>query len=390
MNVNILDKLCCPSCLGDLTLHSFIEERIKYLQHPATILEGEQSYINEDDEDEKVIKEGVLLCRQCKIWYPIYSYVPVMLVFETYLHKCFARDYAVRFELLSEYSIPNGLPEPGEKSIQETFTEEWNCVPDNELSFLYSIEDLKLLNRKVLLKWLGYSQEEVGNILDIGCGIGRESVALQDVISNSEIFAIDLNFAVLKSGETFKSRPHFHLIISSLFHLPLKPSSFDLVYSQGVIHHTFSTVQAFKSIASYVRSGGYLTIWIYGLGDHLARTKDLGILVRVVYMAECVLRPFISRSPKVLRDIFFGILAIISHPIIKMKVRHKEKWQIVNTQHSIRDWLSHKYAYRHTYNEVFEWFEDIGFMIVDVQSPSAYRQLFQKCLWGIGVTGKKL
>jgi uncharacterized protein YbaR (Trm112 family)/ubiquinone/menaquinone biosynthesis C-methylase UbiE len=388
MNVRILDKLCCPLCQGELTLNSFVEESIKYLQHPPTMLEGEEGYVNEDDE--RVIKAGVLLCQQCKIWYPIYSYVPVMLAFETRLHKRFARDYAERFELLSEYSMPNRLPEPGEKSIQETFTDEWNCVQDNDLSFLYSIEDLKLLHRKVLLKWMEYSQEEIRNILDIGCGLGHESISLQDITSNAEIFAIDLNFAVLKSGEIFKSRPHIHLIISSLFHLPLKLSSFDLVYSQGVIHHTFSTVKAFRSIASYVRSGGHLTIWIYGLGDHLARTGDLGQLVRVVYVAECMLRPLISRSPKILRDVFFDTLAIICHPVIKMMVRHKAKWHLENTRHSIRDWLSHKYAHRHSYNEVFEWFENLGFRIVDVQSPSAYRQLFQKRLWGIGVTGKKL
>jgi ubiquinone/menaquinone biosynthesis C-methylase UbiE/uncharacterized protein YbaR (Trm112 family) len=388
MNVSVLDKLRCPVCLGELTLNSFVEESIKHLQHRPTMLEGEEGYIKEDNE--RVVKEGVLLCQHCKSWYPICSYVPVMLVFETHLHKRFARDYAEQLKLLSEYHTPTGRPEPGEKSIQETFTDEWNCVQDNELSFLYLIEDLKLLYRRVLLKWMESSQEEIKIILDVGCGLGHESIALQESISNAEIFAIDFNFAVLKSGEIFKSRLHIHLIVSSLFHLPFKPCSFDLVYSQGVIHHTFSTVKAFKSIASYVHSGGHLTIWIYGLGDHSARTGDLGQLVRVVYMAECVLRPLISRSPKLLRDIFFGISAIACHSIIKRMVKHKEKWKLENTRHSIRDWLSHKYVHRHSYNEVFEWFENLGFRIVDVQSPSAYRQLFQKRLWGIGVTGKKL
>ena len=361
---------------------------MKYVQHPAIMVESEDSYLNEDNE--RVVKDGVLLCQQCKIWYPIYSYVPVMLVFETHLHKRFAQDYAGQFERLLEYSMPNGLPEPGEKSIQETFTDEWRYVQDNDLSFLYSIDDLRSLHKDVLLKWIQYSTGEIKKVLDIGCGIGRESISLQDVISSSEIFAIDLNFAVLKGGEIYKSRPNLHLIISSLFHIPFKPYSFDLVYSQGVIHHTFSTEKAFKSIASYVRNGGYLTIWVYGLGDHLARTEDLGVLVRVVYMAECLLRPLISRSPKIIRDIFFGVLSVICHPIIKSMVNHKEKWKVENTIHSMRDWLSHKYVHRHSYNEVFEWFENLGFRIIDVQSPSAYRKLFQKRLWGIGVTGKRL
>ena len=42
-----------------------------------------------------------------------------------------------------------GLPKPGEKSVQETFTDEWgNRVQGDELSFLYSLEDLKALNKK--------------------------------------------------------------------------------------------------------------------------------------------------------------------------------------------------------------------------------------------------
>ncbi len=387
MKARILDKLCCPFCLGDLTLHAFVEESVKHLQYsPCEVERGETAI---GDGHERVIKEGVLLCQQCKIWYPIYSYVPIMLTFETDLHKRLAQEYTRQFSWLSEYRMPNGSPEPGEQSIQETFTDEWNYVQDDELSFVYSIDDLKLLHRNVLLKWMEYSEEKIGNILDIGCGIGHESISLQEVTDHAEIFAIDLNFAVLKGGEAYKSRPYLHLIISSLFHLPLKPASFDLVYSQGVIHHTFCTVKAFKSIASYVRQGGYLTLWIYGTGDHLARIEDLGSLVRLVYMAECFLRPVISRSPKVIRNIFFGIVATICHPVIKKMVRHQEKWKIANTMHSMRDWLSHKYVHRHTYNEVFEWFENAGFRIIGVQSPSAYRQLFQKRLWGIGVTGKK-
>jgi ubiquinone/menaquinone biosynthesis C-methylase UbiE/uncharacterized protein YbaR (Trm112 family) len=374
--------------MGGLTLISFVEESIKYLQHQGSILEGRGCGANEDDR--MIIKDGVLLCQNCKVWYPIYSYVPVMLVFETPFHKHFAQEYKDPLKRFPEYSIPNGQPEPGERSIQETFTDEWNCMNDNDLSFLYTIEDLKMLHGNVLLKWMKYSREKIQNILDVGCGIGQESISLQEVSGNAEVYAIDLNFALLKSGEFFKSKQNIHLIISSLFHIPLKTSSFDLVYSQGVIHHTFSTVEAFKSIASYVRDGGYLTVWIYGVGDHLARVEDLGILVRVIYVAECVLRPLISRSPRILRNALFRILAIICHPIIKMKVHHKDKWQLENTRHSMRDWLSHKYVHRHSYNEVFEWFENLGFRIVDVQSPTAYRQLFQKRLWGIGVTGKKL
>jgi hypothetical protein len=37
-----------------------------------------------------------------------------------------------------------------------------------------------------------------------------------------------------------------------------------------------------------------------------------------------------------------------------------------------------------------KWLENLGFAVIDVQSPAAYRSLFQKQLWGVGVTGKRI
>jgi hypothetical protein len=78
------------------------------------------------------------------------------------------------------------------------------------------------------------------------------------------------------------------------------------------------------------------------------------------------------------------------HPLIKSRVRHKANWKLGNTEHDLRDWLSPRYARRHSYNEVIEWFENLGFAITDIQSPAAYRQLFQKQLWGVGLTGRNV
>jgi hypothetical protein len=73
-----------------------------------------------------------------------------------------------------------------------------------------------------------------------------------------------------------------------------------------------------------------------------------------------------------------------------MRVRHKQKWDLKATEHGLRDWLSPRYAYRTHYNEVIEWFENMGFQIVDVLSIANYRRLFQKQLSGVGLTGIKI
>lgn len=111
-------------------------------------------------------------------------------------------------------------------------------------------------------------------------------------------------------------------------------------------------------------------------------------MTRAAYIAEAIIRPVISRVPKALRDVFFGITTIVFHPLIKTRVRHKESWKLKNTNHDLRNWLSPRYSNRHSYNEFLEWYEDLGFEVVDVQSPAAYKRLFQKRLGGVGVTGR--
>jgi SAM-dependent methyltransferase/uncharacterized protein YbaR (Trm112 family) len=378
-------SLCCPLCEGELILKSFIEEAIESIPNQTDLTSSEKSLTQGS---QRRIKEGALLCSECKVYYPIFSYVPVMLPFETNFHKKFAQDNYQKLQDFSEYKIPNGSARPGEKSVQETFTDQWHTVVDSELSFTYTQEELKLLNQKVWLKWLEHSREDVKKVLNVGCGMGRESVALQE-FTNSEIFAIDLNFALFKGAELRKDNHNINFVIASLFKIPFKPSFFDLVYSQGVIHHTYSTYDALKSIASHVRKEGYLFIWVYGLDDHLVLSGAVGLITRILYAVENVVRPLISSSPAFLRNILFSILTLIFYPLDMLRVRNTGTWKRKNTNHGLRDWLSPRFAFRHSYNEVLEWFEELGFDIFDVQSPAAYRQLFNKRLWGVGVTGKR-
>jgi hypothetical protein len=64
-------------------------------------------------------------------------------------------------------------------------------------------------------------------------------------------------------------------------------------------------------------------------------------------------------------------------------------WEKENTNHMLRDWLSHRYARRQSFNEVAGWFEERGLRVVSLQSPRAYSELFDRAIWGDGVTGVK-
>jgi arsenite methyltransferase len=214
-------------------------------------------------------------------------------------------------------------------------------------------------------------------------------MALRDLLPDAEVHGIDLNLSLLGRRQEYREDSKVSFAVASLFDLPFAEESFDFVYSQGVIHHTHSTEDAFASIASRVRSGGYLFIWVYGLDDHLAPGGASALSKRLNWTAEQALRPVLTRAPQRARDATFSALTTVWHPRMKSYQRHKGTWTRKNTNHALRDWLSPRYARRHGFNEVMEWFERAGFRVIDTQSPLAYSELFGRPVWGVGMTGVK-
>ena len=359
MDASALPWLRCPSCASELEHRAFDEG------------------------------SGALLCQSCRVYYPIVSDTPIMLRFPTALHEEFARRYADRLAELDGFRAPDGQPREGEAAIQETFTTQWDTVQEDELSFMYTREELVELNRRVWLPWLSDlpEDERPQAVLDVGCGVGTETVALQEATGAEQLWGVDLNFALLGRRAEYRDRPGVNFVVASLFDLPFAEGAFDLVYSQGVIHHTYSTEDAFDSISKHVRDGGRLFVWVYGLEDHLAPGGASRLSKHANVAAEAMLRPIASRAPEPVRDRLFDALTEVWHPRMRHRERHGQRWEKENTNHGLRDWLSHRYARRHGFNEMTEWYEDRGFHVVFTQSPRAYKELFGSPLWGVGMTG---
>jgi len=360
-------RLVCPKCRGPLRSIAFAEA------------------------ENGAVQDGVLLCDACRLRYPVVNRVPVMLLFRTAVHAQFDRKHAAALAAWPDHRAPEDEPLPGERTTQETFTEEWDLieVDGDDLSFTYTQEELVRLNRDVWLKWLPRSSEKIEHALVVGCGAGKELAALGQLLPECEIYATDINLSVVRVGGALGHQPHLHVTICSLFHLPFAEAAFDLVYSQGVLHHNRSTRAAFAAIAPFVRPRGYLFVWVYGLDDHLVKKGWTGLVARINYHVEMILRPALSVAPKFVREAFFFAAGVGLHALIKTRIRHRARWRLANTIHSLRDWLSPRYAHVHSYNEVLEWYEREAFDIVDVQAPGAYRDLFGKQLWGVGLTGQK-
>ncbi len=353
-------RLCCPVCAGALDARPF------------------------DDS----FWRGLLTCARCRTWYPVHGGIPVLLDFRVDFHERFASEESARLAELPGFHPPVGSPRPGERSTQRTFTEEWGLLQESEVWFHYTAEELVQLLRDVQLRWYRPGSTRVRSILDVGCGLGHETHALAQALPGAETIGIDVNLALLESPLTRQPPKNVRFVVASLFALPFPRSSFDLVYSNGVLHHTHSTEQAFDAVADFVAADGRFFLWVYG-GGFATPASSSRFRVAVGSVAEAVGRPLLSRSPEPLRNAFFKALTPYAHRRLLRRVRHPERWQRMNTEHTLRDMLSPRYAHRQNYNTVIEWFENRGLEIEAVQSARRYKQLFDYPAFGVGVTGRR-
>jgi ubiquinone/menaquinone biosynthesis C-methylase UbiE/uncharacterized protein YbaR (Trm112 family) len=371
---------CCPQCKQNLSIET-IEEKAA----PSTGA----------SEDSKSIKTGILLCANCRVWYPILNYVPVFYIFFLEeIHGLFAREHQDTLGQFSEYSPPKGAAEKGELRTLQSFSQQWksNSNSNSNLNFIHTFEEQKAIAKDVYLLWHDNPPKEVQTILDVGCGMGIEARALQSISANAKVFGVDFNTGLLTIGEEVDINPNVTICMASLFHLPFVNQSFDLVYSHGVLHHTYSTHKAFETISEYVKSGGFLQIHIYAHEDMFGRS-NFPIFSRIMFGFEMVARPILSRLPRVLQRLVISLLAFCTHPLFLIahsdKKAGEHRFKFNDTRFVLYDWLTPPFAYKHSFNEVFEWFEGLNFTYTP-HSPSAYRRITNKPHHGIGILGKRL
>lgn len=115
-------------------------------------------------------------------------------------------------------------------------------------------------------------------IIECGCGTGQLSNFLS--IANRDVFGTDLCLNSLKLGDEFKRKnglQRVRFLQMNLFRPAFKPASFDLVISNGVLHHTADPALAFRSISTLIKPGGYILIGLYHRYGRL--TTDLRRLI---------------------------------------------------------------------------------------------------------------
>lgn len=303
MREPLLQWICCPACRGHLALHPRKWER-----------------------DE--ISEGELTCGVCGAEYPIIRSIPRFVATDLYVG-----NFSFQWRLFSRTQVD----EAGYNSSAVTFVEK-----------------------------TGFRAEELKDklVLDVGVGSGRYA----DIVERAGgvVVGIDLSFAVDAAFQNFGGRRNIHLIQVDVFSLPFAEGTFDYIYSIGVLHHTRDCREAFLVLPPLLKRGGKVGIWVYASArsrteeraNHFWRGLARLLPQRILFLC-CVIASGISYLkqiplvkpmmkyllPRLVYDIF---------PLVDDHPRFQER--VLKTF----DWYSPKFQSRHTYPEVFSWFEEAG------------------------------
>ena len=239
-------QLHCPICGHQLNLVSFnvvtcpLEEA--YLSSAK-----EMGFL--DDDFNQYVEDGIVLCRNCKLYYPIFKGLPVLLTYATSIHERFAGQFKnqLRAPGLEGYGCPSGDPVSGEHFVLKSFSKEWGDYDYDGVLWDTSYQDLE---QRVLLEINLPPDVNTLTFLEVGCGLGITTHLAQKNYGGDAV-GVDLSHSVFQASNHFRDNPFLHFVQASVFSLPFMKRSFDAVYSRGVLHHTFSTSEAVKSLSEY-------------------------------------------------------------------------------------------------------------------------------------------
>jgi SAM-dependent methyltransferase/uncharacterized protein YbaR (Trm112 family) len=375
--------LRCPKCRGSVVLRIFTAIASTPAARDSAL--GEKLGLENADLATHV-DSGVLLCDACKISFPILKGLPVMLGYTTPIHAEFER-YHMRHlaEHANGYRWADGTPTEGEQAVMRSFSEEWRQYQYDGVLWQNRYEDLE----QTFLLEIGFDHEVDlhKSYLEVGCGIGvTTSLAHKHLLG--EAVGVDLSLVCMQAAQHYRAHPFMHFVQASAFHLPFAARTFDYVYSRGVLHHTFSTRDAFRSVAQFCRQGGVQYIWVYGPGSN-----NDSVVRRAWYAVELAVRPVLSRWPAALPST--TLLSLLTFPYMtanwfqRLRNPAVQRYTYERALHAARDRFTPRFAHRHQCEEVQLWFSEAGFDNVTLvdwrQMPVAQQDTFRR---NVGVRGR--
>ena len=280
----------------------------------------------------------------------------------------------------SKYPIIDGIPKfvqsdsnEEQYKIQKCFSYQWtesdfgqpekfsdDAIRQDVLETMdLTEEDLTLFNDKL--------------VLDVGVGSGASSRLWSP--RAKEFHGVDIGDGIYRAKNTLKNSTKNPILShADLHHLPYKDESFDVIVSNGVLHHTPSTKLALKSIYPKLKKGGIIIFYIYKIKSPLREFSD-------DYIRKCIshlspdeafeqMKPLTKLAESLSKQDIkitipedmpllgfkkgeYDLQRFIYQNIFKLFWKDSMGFSESNMENY--DWYYPKYSWRHTEQEIKDW-----------------------------------
>jgi len=117
-------------------------------------------------------------------------------------------------------------------------------------------------NPAMLAGWLSGGRKI---ILDAGCGAGYSALLLfADHLKEHDYLGVDISEAVDIGRQRFAEKGYpGDFLQANLLELPIPDESVDMIFCEGVLHHTDSTEQSLGTLATKLKPAGRFLFYVY-------------------------------------------------------------------------------------------------------------------------------
>jgi len=319
-----------------------------------------------------------------------YKYLGVDNLHEGKLINLLSCEYILKDSILRQ----KGIYSEQQNQTRDTFSFKWkkrntyesNSMHDNSRRWLKERYLGSEKNTVLLKKWL----PDGTKFLDVGCGAGFSALLLfEKYINQIHYLGVDISSAVDVADKRFKERNvRGEFLQADILKLPFSGPTFDIIFSEGVLHHTDSTEKALKYLATLLIPGGRFMFYVYRkkgpirefsddfIRNHLSAMDDkhawdalfpltklgkiLGDLNLKVNIPEEI--PFlgIPAGPIDLQRLFYWYI---------LKIYYRPEWALEEMNHVNFDWYRPLNCHRHTPEEIKKWCDEVKLKIehMDIQ-----------------------